>query len=270
MKTFRGSVLKRVVPVKQLQKFNEGGTKYDGETEDHDSDGSREIKPPLKRRMLFPGSDGDSDMEDFMKNDNNQHVWKEKSDNVKKITTLKSETVTEENEKRETVNVETVKKETVRERNTDYSRGQATERRLTIKLETKMELNTDYSHGQASKVVERETLTRPTANAETVIATHSPIYSWPDSTSELSGDVNYEEVKPQVCLKYETLSTPKSRYKMGGNNNKSRLCLKKKLLKGSPEVEFTGAEEGGGKHFIPITDHTLKYVGVQFGIMDNG
>ena len=55
---------------------------------------------------------------------------------------------------------------------------------------------------------------------------------------------------------------------MGGNNNRSRLLLKKKSLKRSPEVEFTGAEEGGGIHFIPITDHTRKYDGVQFGIMD--
>ena len=78
LRTFRGSVMKRGVPVKQLQKFNQGDTKYDGEMEDYDSDGSREIKPPLKRRRLFPGSDGDSDMEDFMKNFDNEHVEREK------------------------------------------------------------------------------------------------------------------------------------------------------------------------------------------------
>ena len=36
LRTMRGCVLKRGVPIKQLQKFNEGGTKYNGETEDND------------------------------------------------------------------------------------------------------------------------------------------------------------------------------------------------------------------------------------------
>ena len=84
LRTMRGCVLKRGVPIKQLQKFNEGGMKYDGEKEDDDSDESTEVKPLLKRRRLFQDDDGGSDMEDFINNDNIKKSMRIETETVKK------------------------------------------------------------------------------------------------------------------------------------------------------------------------------------------
>ena len=119
-----------------------------------------------------------------------------------------------------------------------------------------MEWNTYYSRGQGSKLVESETERRVGAKVDNVRRNYYPKEIRPDSTSELSGVVHYEKVNADILFNNGTLSTPKSRYKMGGNKNKMRLCLKKKLPRASPEVQFTREEEGGGIHFIPITDNT--------------
>ena len=131
-----------------------------------------------------------------------------------------------------------------------------------------MERNTYYSHGQGLKLVESKTERRLGAEEDNVRRNYYPNNIRPDSTSELSGVVHYEEVNPDILFNNGMVSTPKSRYKMGGNKNKMRLCLKNKLQRASLEVEFTREEEGRGIHFIPITDNTRKFVAVQFGIMD--
>ena len=223
LRTVRGCVLKRGVPIKQLQKFNKGGTKYNGEKEDDDSDESTEVKPQLKRR-LFPDDDGGSDMEDFINNDNVKNSTRIKTETIKKGT------VTVENEKTETVNIKTGNEDTVN--------------MATLKKETVMEQNTYYSCGQGSKLVESKAERRLGAKEDNVRRNYYPNDIRPDSTSELSGVVHYEENNPDILFNNGTLSTPKSRYKMGGNNNKMRLCLKKKLQKGSPEVDLREKKKG--------------------------
>ena len=65
--TVQGFLIKRGVPVKQLQKYNDLDTKNDGEKEEYDSDKSGEIKQLPKRRRLLPDADNEeSDMSDFM------------------------------------------------------------------------------------------------------------------------------------------------------------------------------------------------------------
>ena len=59
-----------------------------------------------------------------------------------------------------------------------------------------------------------------------------------------------------------------SRYTTSGTLRRNRLLLNKKRKSGSPNVGFTGEEEGEGIEFMPITDNIQKYVGVQFRIID--
>ena len=66
------------------------------------------------------------------------------------------------------------------------------------------------------------------------------------------------------------MDTPKSRF----IKSRSRLKLKRKSGKWeNKEVDandliFTGIDEGEKVQFIPITDSTRRYVGIQFGLMD--
>ena len=233
LRTVRGCVLKRWVPIKQLQKFNEGGTKYNGEKEDDDSDESTEVKPLLKRRWLFQHDDGGSDMEDLVNNDDVKKSTRIKTETIKKGTvteenentkTVNIKTVNEENVRRATVNEETVRGETANE---DTVRrafvNEETVKMEKLKKETVMERNTYYSRGQGSKLVESETKRRVGAKVDNVRRNYYPKEIRPDSTSELSGVVHYEEVNADILFNNGTLSTPKSRYKMGGNKNKMRL-----------------------------------------------
>ena len=233
-------------------------------------------------------------MEDFINNDNVKKSTRIKTETVKKGTvteenentetvniktvneeTVRRETVNEETVRRETVNKDTVRRASVNEEtvrretvNEDTVRrasvNEETVRRVTVneetvnmvtlKKETVMEWNIYYSCGQGLKLVESETQRRLGAK-ENVRRNYYPKDIRPDSTSELSGVVHYEEVKPDILFNNGMLSSRKSRYRMGGNKNMMRLCLKKKLPTASPEVEFTREEEGGGIHFIPITDN---------------
>ncbi|MCG8623183.1 MAG: DDE-type integrase/transposase/recombinase, partial [Proteobacteria bacterium] len=65
LKTQRGCVMKRGVPVKQLQKYNQPINAIESEErmKEEESDDSENIKPVLKRRRLFPDGDDSSDIE---------------------------------------------------------------------------------------------------------------------------------------------------------------------------------------------------------------
>ena len=65
LKTDRGCDLKTGVPVKQLQKYNEKNAEEENIQQNESDESVEDIKPPLKRRQLFPDGDEDSDADDF-------------------------------------------------------------------------------------------------------------------------------------------------------------------------------------------------------------
>ncbi|MCG8621442.1 MAG: hypothetical protein MJE68_05495, partial [Proteobacteria bacterium] len=155
-----------------------------------------------------------------------------------------------------------------------YSRSQTatvnkeTAKKATIKEET-VNAEEDYSREQSpmlsekTATVKKETVKKATVKKETVNAEED--YSHKQSHAGVNGQ--RETVKTQDM--FDIFNTPTGRKNIRPSINRNRLSLKRKRTKESPEIEFTRRDEGAGIEFVPITDNTRRYVGVQFGIMDD-